>query len=410
MNKGTGSLGGLAMKLKNKWILAAGVVLLVAVLGYGCQAKGSETEPTLAADVQETFIPMVSATGKVLPKEWAMMSLPAAGILDEIKVKEGEIAKKDAVIVRLDGYDQMMAVVKNAEVNYLSATQQLNDFYDRQDVVLAEANMAVAKAQTELEEAEKNRGRKDYRRTSDNTLDGIRADLVVAEQAVKDAEEYYSYFENHKNADDPDRARALSALVAVKKARDKAMYNLNYALGYPDAEELAEADARVMMAEANLAFYQEELAKLNAGPDPEMEALLKAQQDNAKAQLTAAQANLANLELRAPFSGTVGKLYYRVNEWVTPGSPVVMFANLDSFLVETTDLSEIDVAQIQLGAPAKITYDALPDVVTTAKVVFIASKAEQGSGVNYVVRLELDEIPAGLKWDMTAFVDIEIKP
>ena len=398
------------MNLKNKWILVVVIVLLLALLGYGCQAKAAEQEPTLDTDVQETFIPIVSATGKVLPKDWAMMSMPVAGILDEIKVKEGEIAKKNAVIVRLDGYDQMSAVVKNAEVNYLSATQQLNDFYDRQDVILAEATMAVAKAQTELEEANKNRGRKDYRRSSDTTLDGIRADLVVAEQAVEDAEEYYSYFENHKNADDPDRARALSALVAVKKARDKAMYNLNYALGYPDAEELAEADARVMMAEANLAFYQEELNKLKAGPDPETEALLKAQQENAKAQLTAAEENLADLELRAPFSGTVGKLYYRVNEWVTPGSPVVMFANLESFLVETTDLSEIDVAQIQLGAPAKITYDALPDVVTTAKVIFIAPKAEQGSGVNYVVRLELDEIPAGLKWDMTAFVDIEINP
>jgi len=398
------------MNHNHKWIKRVGVGLILAILMMGCQANNTDLDPTLEAEVQETFIPVVSATGKVLPKQWAMMSMPVAGILDEILVAEGELADRNEVIMRLDGYEQMAALLKTAEVNVLSATQQLNDFYDRQEITYAEAQMAVAQAQSEMEDAQKNRDRKDYRRSSDTTLDGLRADVVVSEQAVKDAEEYYSYFAEHKNADDPDRARALSALVAVKKARDKAVYNLNYALGYPNANELAEADARLMLAEANLAYYQQELAKLETGPDAELEAILKAQLENAKAQVAAAEENVANLELRAPFTGTVGKLFYRVNEWVTPGTPVVMFADLDAFIIETTDLSEIDVAQIQVGAPAKVSFDALPDTMSTARVIYIAPKAEQGSGVNYVVRLALDERPQGLKWDMTAFVDIETNP
>ncbi|MBI9050608.1 MAG: efflux RND transporter periplasmic adaptor subunit [Anaerolineaceae bacterium] len=396
------------MKQKKLWtgLLIVGLTFVWAFTG--CSAGKPEADPTPETELEATFIPVVSATGKVLPAQWAMMSMSVGGVVDEILVNEGEIAEKDQVILRLDGTDQMRSFVKNAEVSLLSAQQQLDDFYDHQDIILAEAQMALAKAQIELDDANDNRGRKDYRRSSDTTLDGLRADVVIAEQALKDAEDDYNYFEENKSADDPDRARALSALVAVKKTKDKAVYNLNYALGYPDAEAVAEADARVMMAEANVAFYEEELSKLQNGPDPEMEALFTAQVETAEAQLTAAEENLANLELSAPFDGTIGKHFLRVNEWVNPGSPVVSFGDLENFIVETTDLSEIDVAQIQIGAIAKVTFDALPDEVSTAKVMYISPKADEGSGVNYTLRLELDEIPDGLKWGMTAFVDVEI--
>ncbi len=37
-----------------------------------------------------------------------------------------------------------------------------------------------------------------------------------------------------------------------------------------------------------------------------------------------------------------------------------------------------------------------------------ATKAGEGSGVNYPVVIELDEIPDNLRWGMTAFVDIQV--
>jgi multidrug efflux pump subunit AcrA (membrane-fusion protein) len=402
------SSGGSTMKQNRKWMVLLFVGLTFVLAFSGCSGKDADTEPTPETEMVETFVPVVSATGKVLPDQWALMSMSVGGVVDEILVAEGETVKKGDVILRLDGTDQMRSLVKAAEVGLISAQQQLQDFYDHQDIDLANMEMALAQANQELDDANDNRGRKEYRRSNDTTLDGLRADVVVAEQAVKDAEEYYSYFEEHKGADDPDRARALSALVDVKKARDKAVYNLNYALGYPDAEDVAEADARVMIAEATVAYYTEELEKLQNGPDPDMEALLKAQIENAEAQLVAAQENLANLELSAPFDGTVGKHYMRVNEWVTPGAPVVSFGNLENFMIETTDLSEIDVAQVKLDATAKVTFDALPDVVSTAHVIYISPKADEGTGVNYTLRLALDEIPEGLKWGMTAFVDVEV--
>jgi len=83
--------------------------------------------------------------------------------------------------------------------------------------------------------------------------------------------------------------------------------------------------------------------------------------------------------------------------------------NLDQLQVETTDLGEYDVAQIRVGDPAMITFDALPDVILQGAVSRIAPKPTEGSGVDYPVVIELNDIPAALRWGMTASVDIEIE-
>jgi multidrug resistance efflux pump len=86
-----------------------------------------------------------------------------------------------------------------------------------------------------------------------------------------------------------------------------------------------------------------------------------------------------------------------------------MLADMDHLQVETTDLNEIDVAQIQVGDVASISFDALPDLLITGVVTSIAPKSSAGSSVNYTVVIELDELPEELRWGMTAFVDIEVE-
>ena len=71
-----------------------------------------------------------------------------------------------------------------------------------------------------------------------------------------------------------------------------------------------------------------------------------------------------------------------VNGWA-PGLPVLLLADLENLQVETTDLGEIDVAQIVVGDTAIVTFDALPELVLEGTVVSIAPKAAPGSGVDY---------------------------
>jgi len=87
---------------------------------------------------------------------------------------------------------------------------------------------------------------------------------------------------------------------------------------------------------------------------------------------------------------------------------VATLADLGHLRVETTDLNEIDAARVAVGASASVTFDALPGVEVGGVVKSIAPKAAEGSGVNYTAIIELDEIPALLRWGMTAFVDIAV--
>ena len=45
--------------------------------------------------------------------------------------------------------------------------------------------------------------------------------------------------------------------------------------------------------------------------------------------------------------------------------------------------------------------------IVAGTVVQIAPKADEGSGVNYRVIIELDNLPEAVRWGMTAFVDID---
>jgi HlyD family secretion protein len=77
--------------------------------------------------------------------------------------------------------------------------------------------------------------------------------------------------------------------------------------------------------------------------------------------------------------------------------------------IETTDLSEVDVARVSLGQPVHVTFDALKGKTLIGRVTRIApmSSATQG-GVNYTVLVELDQLDPALRWGMTAFTDIQV--
>jgi multidrug resistance efflux pump len=177
---------------------------------------------------------------------------------------------------------------------------------------------------------------------------------------------------------------------------------------YNAAVKRFQYETELTTAQANLQKALDDFAIWKDGPDPKDVAVAQARLDNAKAALAAAEAKLEDLELLAPFSGTVSEVNVRLGEWVNPGQPVLVVANLADLQVETTDLNEIDAARVKVGNPVTVTFDALPGVEVKGVVKSVAPKASEGSGVNYTVVVTLDELPELLRWGMTAFVDIEV--
>jgi HlyD family secretion protein len=96
-------------------------------------------------------------------------------------------------------------------------------------------------------------------------------------------------------------------------------------------------------------------------------------------------------------------------EFVQGGTEVISLGDTSTWQIETDDLTEIDVVDVQLGAEVTISVDALPGEDFEGKVVRITPKAETKAGdQTYTVLIDITKGDASkLKWGMTTFVDIE---
>jgi multidrug resistance efflux pump len=96
-----------------------------------------------------------------------------------------------------------------------------------------------------------------------------------------------------------------------------------------------------------------------------------------------------------------------VGEIVSPGPRAASVADLSQWLVETDDLSEVDIVNVQPGASATITVDALPGTTLNGTVKSIVPRSIVKRGdVTFTVRVTITNPDSRLKWGMTAFTDI----
>jgi HlyD family secretion protein len=386
------------------------LMLVFTVLLAAC--SGGESTPTESVDLgpAEDFNPVVSATGVVEPERWATLSFASGGQVGDLLIQRGDVVEEGTLLAQLGNVNQARAALTAAELEHINAQQALDDLYENTELYTAQARLALANARDALDDAEYDwRVQQEGYRASDDTIDAAEANLVLAEKEVDRAKRFYDRLSGRDDNDEA-RALALSNLSAARQDRDSIIRRLNWYKGFPTEIEQAILDAEVSEAEARVAATERDYEKVKDGPDPEAVEVAEARLANAEAAVSAAEQALSDLELRANFSGTVSDVYIREGEFVAPGQPILVLADLSNLIIETTDLNEIDVAQISVGSTATVTFDALPDVSLQGSVTYIAPKASEGTGVNYPVEVRLDgELPEGVRWGMTAFVDIELE-
>lgn len=378
------------------------VVLLVSIIISGCEQVPedltsiipSQATPIKKPTVNSNLDPSVSATGEVVPAQWSSLSMVTAGVVDEVLVSETEEVEEGQVLVRLKGREELQSAITAAEFEVTSAQKVIDDLYDNNDDVLAEALQRLTEYTKQVQTAQ-------YQLDKQFTLPDYQKDLEKMEaldlmKEIRD--EVWARYEPYKNRLDSDDTKE-----ELQEELDEAETDYNTAVNRVMYENQLE------LAKKNLQKARDDYAMYSEGPKPSDLALAQARLDNANVALEAAKAALDDLYLEAPFSGTIIKVNVKTSEWVNPGTEVILIADLDHLQVETTDLNEIDVARLKVGDRATVTFDALPEITLGGTVKTISQKAESGSGVNYKVIIELDEVPPKLLWDMTAFVEIEVE-
>lgn len=380
------------------WIVVCSLIL------SGCGSSGEGATPTPEPSQAEDFNVVVGATGVVVPEQWAALSMRGQGVVAEVLVEDGDPVVAKQPLVRLDGQAAAEAVVAAAELELVNAQQALDALHENAPLAAAQAELALANSQKALKDEEYRwRVQQKGNRASPETIREAEAKLLLAEDEVTRCKGLYD-----TASGDSGKALALVKLTEAQRNRDAALRNLNWYKGTPTDRDQAILDGKLSLAQAQLDQAERNFEDFVPGPDPDLQSQAQARLTLAQAQLASAQQALADLELRAPFAGVVCNLKARVGEWLTPGVPVLALGDLAGLHVETTDLNEIDAARIQAGDSAIVTFDALPGASASGTVRRVAFKSAEGSGVNYTVVLGLDQIPDGLRWGMTAFVDIEV--
>jgi HlyD family secretion protein len=345
----------------------------------------------------------VSASGNIAPAQVLAIASNTGGNIKMLDVKVGERVEAGQVLVRLAGSEKLAAAVESANYELLAARQAIIDLNDNAAQARAKAQKRLALAKDALDDATKRRGWKNYRPGDDDAVAVARADLIVAEDHLKRTEDVFGGFADNP-VDNLDKAAGISAISAARKARDKAQANLNYLLALPNAIEVEKADAEVAIATAELDAAQREFDTLKTGPDPKALSLASERIKNAEAQLSASQAALADLEISAPFSGVISKVSAHSGAYVMPGQAILTIADLDHLRVETSDLSERDVPQVEVGQTAAVRVKAL-GVVLKGKVSEISPLADTlGGDVVYTTYIELENPPKNLRAGMSVDV------
>jgi HlyD family secretion protein len=188
--------------------------------------------------------------------------------------------------------------------------------------------------------------------------------------------------------------------------RATAQSALDELLRGPTPNQLRVANARIALANAEVEAAQARLNLLQAGPLAQDIAVAQAKVDQAKADEAAVQVQLEQTKLVAPFDGIVASVAVDMNQFVGPGQPIVQLADPASLRIETTDLDEKDVARLNVGDQATVTFDALPGTEVNGTITRLAPKAKEGTGVNFTAVIELDQIPEAVQWGMTANAEL----
>jgi len=397
-----------------RWMM----ILLSMTMLVGCSRSPAPTAAPIATVVSpESSVRSggggAVASGEVVPAHEVAVSFAVSGRVETVAVAQGDVVEAGQVLVTLETA-LLEADVTQAEAALAAAQARvaLVKAGPRLEQVAA-AEALVAAAGALVAQAAAQRDQPDVGATEAEVA-AAQAGVAAAMADRREAEEMHDLTIKCYNLPGGGEIcpalgtleeQARYGLRAAGEAQVAAQAQLDALLAGGEAEVRA-AQAGVRVAAAQQGAAQAQLDVLEAGASAGEVAVAEAAVAQAEAGLVAARIALEQATLRAPCAGTVAALEVGPGETVMPGQVVLTVAGLDHLRVETTDLSEQDVARVGVGQRATVYVEAL-GVELEGRVVRIASQAGMvGGDVVYTVVVELDERPAGLRWGMS--VDVEI--
>jgi HlyD family secretion protein len=393
-----------------KWRITISALLIGAAVLTAC---GEQPAPT----PEESGVPVVVddlaviVDGRLNPARSVNLSFKNGGEIAAVLVEEGEQVEEGQVLLRLADGEQLRATTAAADLELMDAKIALQALYDGAGLMAARAQLDLAEAQDALRDAERKwQNQQEGYRASGVTIKAAEAELQVAKSQMERAKSEYGGYSGLPS-DDPSRAQAYKNYAAAYQRYQAALRNINWYKGHPTEIQQAILDGEVALAMAQVDEAERTWIDWAEGPDFDELQLAETRLANAEAQLLAAEAALAELEITAPFPGTVASLRIQEGELAAPGQVALALADFSSWKVDTENLTEIDLPQIGLGQTVEIKFDALPDIGLSGIVSAVSPTYEiRGGDVTYSVEIGLLDSHESLWWGMTSIATFEELP
>ncbi|MHC1740666.1 MAG: HlyD family secretion protein [Anaerolineaceae bacterium] len=397
--------------MKNKQLkiifvtLCLSALLLVTLTGCSQSATATATQAAQQTPVVVESNTVIAA-GHLVPVTSSWLSFQTSGRVESVLVSEGAAVTKGQALVKLEGSERAQAALQAAQSALFLAQQTLNDAKNSGSLKAA-AELKLATAQTAYNTALGNY----YNR---NDTQGNAQQIALYDAKVTLAQDKVDHLQTRLNGmaelsdSDTAKAQTIADLNQAKLDLDKAEKLRNYFNESPDNLDVQTLTAKLDVAKSALADAQRDYDRLKDGVSPESLAALQANADAAQSQADNAQWAFDQLVLTAPYAGVFVQCDLTVGTFVPAGQPAALVADFSQWSIETDDLDEIGVAQIDVSKPVAITADALPGQTFTGKVDGVLQNYINKNGdILYTAKVKLDKGDPKLRWGMTMQLEFQ---
>jgi len=293
----------------------------------------------------------------------AAVSAKLAGRIREITVREGDHVEAGQVLAVLDDAQirareqQSEAMVRQAEARLRLSQHQVTVLGEQ----LRQSEIGVGQARADAE------GRVNEAEGRLAAAEAQLAQAVAAHaQAKWERDAYTRLVEKgyvaeqdamQKQYTEEAQAAVVSANRRQVEAARGAVTTAKANLDNPAirSAQVAAVQAQILQAQADIAASQ-------------------ADAERARAALDEARANRADLQVIAPFTGTVATRTAEPGEVVTPGTPIVTLVNLGQVYLRAF-VPGGDIGRVRVGQPARVYLDSAPNTPIDAQVIRIDPEA-----------------------------------
>lgn len=381
------------MKLNKKiWIGSIILSIIIAVVwgvNYysGTKEIAEETPEIQTAIVRQGNLEIIaSGVGEIVPSSEIDLSFGSGGLIGEISVRVGDRVQEGEFLAKLGDISKLEADLASAELEVIKAEQSLEDLYINEGINTAIAQVKLAEADKNLEDAVyTNIINQTGNRADETYYAQVYANYLVSQDKYESALSKYESNGAHLDEDNIVRANLYVALEEAKDKRDSYLNQLLWFDSAPSEIDQAILDADVSYATAILADAEREWNILKEGPNPYDVILAEAKVADTKAKLALAEEDLLGATLIAPMNGTILAVNADVGE-IIGTSTMVTIANLDQPLLKIF-LDESDFDKFDLDLPVEVIFDAFPKEIFTGVVIQVNPVLLTTNGVPTVTGL-----------------------